>query len=104
VDVTVDGQHVGTAAYQESYPTEWLLIGSRELSSGRHRVEIIRGGFSLHPGNGDGVDGFNRTIGPLVIIRSQPAVPTVRYSSVSGFGRICRSPLPLRWVEVVRPS
>ncbi len=102
--VTVDGDHVGTAAYQESYPGQWLLIGSRELSSGRHRFEITRGGFSLHPGNGDGVDGFNRTIGPLVVIRAQPAVPPVRYSSVRDFDRVCRSPVPLRWVEVVRPA
>jgi len=104
VDVSVDGRHVGTAAYQVSYPGQWLLIGSRRLYGGSHRFEITRGGFSLHPGNGDGVDGFNRTIGPLVVIRSEPAVQPVLYSSVRDFGRLCHSPLPLRWVEVIRSA
>ena len=104
VNVSVDGRHVGTAAYQVSYPGEGLLIGSRWLSRGVHDVEITRGGISLHPGNGDGVDRFNRTIGPLVITPARPAVPVVLYSSVRGFSGICHSPRPLRWVEVVRPA
>jgi hypothetical protein len=104
VNVTVDGRHVGTAAYQVSYPGEELLIGSKWLSHGIHQVEITRGGISLHPGNGDGVDLFNRTIGPLVISPARPAVPVVRYSSVRQFRRLCASSQPLRWVEVVRPA
>jgi hypothetical protein len=104
VDVSVDGRHVGTAAYQESYPGEWLLIGVRRLSGGSHRVEITRGGVSLHPGNGNALDLLNRTIGPLVIIPARPAVPPVRYSSVRDFNQLCHSPVPLRWVEVVRPA
>jgi hypothetical protein len=105
VDVLVDGKHVGTAAYQVSYPGEWLLIGSRRLSRAVHRIEITRGGVSLHPGNGDGIDGFNRTIGPLVIIPARPALPVVRYSGVGQFRQICRSSSqPLRWAEVVQPA
>lgn len=101
VSVIVDGRQVAQDAYQESYPYQWLLIGSVWLSRGTHRIEITRGGFGLHPGNGDGIDGFNRTIGPLDLMPAQPAVPSVRYSSVSQFGRTCRS-LSLRWIEVVR--
>jgi hypothetical protein len=104
VNVSVDGHHVGTAAYQASYPGEWLLIGSRWLSAGIHDVTITRGGISLHPGNGDGVDLFNRALGPLVITPAKPAVPVLRYSSVRGFRRVCESSQPLRWVEVVRPA
>ena len=104
VNVSIDGQHVGTAAYEESYPGEWLLIGSRWLSRGIHHVEITRGGISLHPGNGNGLDDFNRTIGPLVIIPARPAVPVVRYSGVREFQRICQSPRSIRWIEVVRPA
>ena len=104
VNVSVDGRRVGTAAYQASYPGQELLIGSDWLSHGIHHVEITRGGISLHPGNGDGVDNWNRTIGPLVIIPAAPAVPVVRYSSVRGFRRLCTSSKPLRWVEVVRPA
>jgi hypothetical protein len=104
VNVSVDGVHVGTAAYQESYPGEWLLIGSNWLSAGVHRVVITRGSPSLHPGSGNGVDTLNRTIGPLRITPAQPTVPIVRYSSVRGFSRLCQSLQPLRWVEVVRPA
>ncbi len=104
VDVSVDGRRVGTAAYQASYPGEWLLIGSRWLSAAIHKVEITRGGISLHPGNGDGVDQFNRVVGPLVIMPVQPAVPAVRYSSVRAFSGLCESSQRLRWVEVLRPA
>jgi hypothetical protein len=104
VNVSIDGRHVGTAAYQVSYPGQWFLIGSRWLSHAVHVIAITRGGVSLHPGNGEGVDGLNRTIGPLVIIPSRPTVPLVRYTSVRQFRRLCLSTRPLRWVEVVRPA
>jgi hypothetical protein len=104
VNVSVDGQHVGTAAYQVSYPGEWLLIASRRLSAGVHHIEISVGGASLHPGNGPGVDGFNRTIGPLVITPAQPAEPVVHYASVRDFTRLCRAQHQFRWVEVVRSA
>lgn len=104
VEVKIDGQHVGTAAYQVSYPAEWIMIASRWLSAGVHRMEIKRGGTSLRPGNGDGVDPFNRTIGPLVIMPARLSVPTVRYSSVSELPRLCRSYQSLRWLEVTRPA
>jgi len=104
VEVKVDGHHVGTAAYQVSYPAEWILIASRWLSAGLHRVEITRGGISLHAGNGDGVDPFNRTIGPLVIMPARLGVPAVRYSSVRELPRLCRSSHSVRWLEVTRPE
>jgi hypothetical protein len=104
VDVRVDGHHVGTAAYQVSYPAEWIMIASRRLSAGLHRVEIVRGGVSLHAGNGDGVDPFNRTIGPLVIMPAGRDIPAVRYASVRQLPRLCRSSHTVRWLEVVRPA
>jgi hypothetical protein len=104
VNVLVDGRHVGTAAYQVSYPDQWILIGSAWLSRGVHRIAMTRGGVSLHPGNGDGVDGFNRTIGPLVITPVQPAVPVVHYASAAQLAGVCRSSQSLRWLEVVRPT
>jgi hypothetical protein len=104
VNVSVDGRHVGTAAYQESYPGEWLLIGSRSLSGGSHRFQITRGGVSLHPGNGNGLDAFTRTIGPLVIIPTGAALPALRYGSVRTFARLCQMPMSVRWAEVVLPT
>jgi hypothetical protein len=102
VDVSIDGRKVGTAAYQVSYPQQWVLIASRWVSKGVHRIEISRGGVSLHAGNGDGVDLFNRTIGPLVLTPASPPVPQVRYVATAAFARYCRSSAAARWVEVVR--
>lgn len=104
VNVSIDGRRVGTAAYQVSYPGEWIPVGSRWLTQAVHDIEITRGGISLHAGNGDGVDGFNRTIGPLVITQAAPAMPRVRYTSAAQFRRLCRTEPPLRWVEVVHPA
>jgi hypothetical protein len=104
VAVSVDGRHVGIAAYQVSYPAEWILIASRRLSAGLHRIEITRGGISLHAGNGDGVDPFNRTIGPLVIMPARLGAPVVRYGSVRDLPQLCGSSRSLRWLEVTRPE
>jgi hypothetical protein len=104
VDVIVDGRHVATAAYQVSYPGEWIEITSRWLSAGVHRFELVRGGFSLHPGNGDGIDPFNRTLGPLVLMPAQKAVPTMRSASVGEALRLCRSATPPRWIEVAQTA
>ena len=80
------------------------LIASDRLSAGVHRIEITRGGLSLHAGNGNGVDAFSRTIGPLVIMPARLGVPAVRYASVRELPRLCRSSRAVRWVEVARPE
>jgi hypothetical protein len=104
VDVYVDGRHVGTAAYQVSYPDQWVLVATKGLSKGVHKIELRRGGFSLHPGSGKSVDGFNRTIGPLVIIPAAAVTPPVHYESLDALPRLCRSTRALRWLEIVRPA
>ncbi len=104
VDVSIDGRHVGTGAYQVSYPGQWIEIGSQRLSKGVHSIEITRGGVSLHPGNGDGVDLFNRTIGALVLLPAHPVTPPVHYGPLSALHGLCDSPAPLRWLEIVRPA
>jgi hypothetical protein len=104
VSVSVDGRKVAVAAYQASYPGEFLLVGTSRLSRGVHDIAVTRGGTSLHPGNGNGIDTFLRAIGPLVIVPAQPATPIVRYSDVGAFARACKASDPLHWVEVVRPA
>jgi hypothetical protein len=104
VDVYVDGRHVGTAAYQVSYPSQWVLIAKQRLTRGVHRIELRRGGVSLHAGNGNGLDGLNRTIGPLVIIPSRSATPAIHHAPLDALARLCRSAQRLRWLEVVRPA
>jgi hypothetical protein len=102
VNVSIDGHHVATAAYQISYPGESLRLGSRSLTAGVHRIEITVGGASLHPGNGPGIDLFNRAVGGLVLMPAQPQVPAVAFKSTGDFPRLCRSAVPLRWIEIVR--
>jgi hypothetical protein len=104
VDVYVDGRHVGTAAYQVSYPSQWVLIAKHRLTRGVHRIELRRGGVSLHAGNGNGLDGLNRTIGPLVIIPSRSATPAIHRAHLDALAQLCRSTQRLRWLEVVRPA
>jgi len=102
VDLMIDGRHVATAAYQVSYPAAWIEVGSVGLSAGVHRIELVRGGISLHAGNGDGVDPFNRTVGPLVLMPASSSVPALRYTGVQELGRLCDSTKPPRWIEVER--
>jgi len=102
IDVYVDGRHVGTAAYQVSYPDQWVLVATKHLSKGVHRIELRRGGVSLHAGNGNGVDALNRTLGPLVIIPATAVPPTVHYANADALPSLCRSKQRLRWLEVVR--
>jgi hypothetical protein len=63
VDVVIDGRRAGSARDELAQPANWLELGSLELSAGPHRVELVRGGGSLAPGNGDGP----RTLGELVL-------------------------------------
>ena len=63
VDVRIDGRDAGSARDELAQPANWLDLGSLELGAGEHRVELVRSGGSLAPGNGDGP----RTLGSLVL-------------------------------------
>ena len=63
VDVRIDGRDAGAARDELAQPANWLHLGSLELGAGEHRVELVRSGGSLAPGNGDGP----RTLGSLVL-------------------------------------
>ena len=68
VEVRIDGRHAGSASDELAQPANWLELGSLELDAGAHRVELVRSGGSLAPGNGDGP----RTLGSLVLRRREP--------------------------------
>jgi hypothetical protein len=104
VQVSVDGRPVGTAAYQVSYPGEYVRIGTSWISEGVHTIAISRGGISLHAGNGDGVDALNRLFGPLRIVPVADAVPSVREMTPAAFAHLCRTAYPARWVEVLQAA
>jgi hypothetical protein len=49
--VYVDGRYAGRATSVQT-PQQMARVGTVTLTRGRHRVEIVRGGGSLAPGNG----------------------------------------------------
>lgn len=59
--VWIDGRRVGKVG-QVNTPEQWLEVGTLALASGRHQVEIRRGGVSPAPGNG-----FRGELGPLAL-------------------------------------
>ena len=80
------------------------MIASHWLSAGPHKIEIKRGGISLHAGNGDGIDPFNRTIGPLVIMPARLASRSCTTPSVSNCLGYAGPRRLVRWLEVTRPA
>ena len=73
VEVRIDGRHAGAARDELAQPANWLELGSLELDAGTHRVELVRAGGDLSPGNGDG----SRTLGSLVLRRREPQAARV---------------------------
>jgi hypothetical protein len=96
VEVRIDGRRLGEARDELSQPANWIELTELPLQAGRHRVELVRGGGTLAPGNGDG----RRMLGPLVLRRTGnpsriSALPPRRWRSLCG--------RTLAWVEVIRP-
>jgi hypothetical protein len=102
VKFLVDGRLIGTVAYEERYPGQFLHIGTRWLAAGPHTLLIERGGGSLHPGSGDDVDSGTRDLGPIVFSAEEPTVPRVRVAPASAAARICAAPVGYQWIEVLR--
>jgi len=104
VRVLVDQKPVGAIRWQQSYPGQYEQIGKVRLSAGEHGFQVVRGGGSLLPGTGDGIDGSGSTrrIGPVAFV---PAGAAARLHTVSAAQAavVCRSDLPLDWIEIVKP-
>jgi hypothetical protein len=99
-----DGRGVGTLAYEERYPNQFLRIGTITLAAGRHTLTIRRGGGSLHPGSGDDVDPDTRALGPIVLVPRGSQTYQVRVAPASAAARICAAPVGYEWMEVLRPG
>jgi hypothetical protein len=100
----IDGHKVGTVAYEERYPTQFLHIGSRMLAAGRHTLVIERGGGSLHPGSGDDVDPDTRGLGPIVLLARGSQSYQLHVASAAAAARVCSAPLGYEWMEVLKPG
>jgi hypothetical protein len=97
VEVRIDARRVGKAGDELSQPASWIELDEIPLGAGRHQVELIRGGGTLAPGNGDG----RRLIGPLVLRPSRASnrvseLPARRWRSLCG--------RTIAWAEVIRPG
>jgi hypothetical protein len=104
VKFILDGRSVGTIAYEERYPDQFLRIGARELSAGAHTLTLIRGGGSLHPGSGDDVDPDTRGLGPIVLIPGESPSARVHVVPAGAAQRVCSAPVGYEWMEVLRPG
>jgi hypothetical protein len=96
VEVRIDGRRIGTARNELSQPASWIELNEARLEAGRHRVELVRGGGTLAPGNGDG----RRMLGPLAL-RRVGAAPQVATLPPRRWRNLCGR--ELAWAEVIRP-
>jgi hypothetical protein len=95
--VEIDGRAVASAAYEANEPRQYVHAGSVSLTAGTHQLRVLRGGGSLHPGNG--------TINQLRFISfSSPASLTTQVTMLppASWRQLCGRRLD--WLELVRPS
>jgi hypothetical protein len=104
VRFSIDGHRVGTLAYEERYPSQFLHIGTAALAAGHHTLTILRGGGSLHPGSGDDVDPDTRGLGPILLLPQGSQAYRLRFASAAAAQRICRAPVGYEWMEILRPG
>ena len=94
VDAQLDDRELGTVSNELSQPYNWIELGRVRLEAGRHRAELVRGGGTLAPGNGDG----RRIIGPLAL-RPARAPSSVVELAPERWRSLCGR--PLAWVEAI---
>jgi hypothetical protein len=104
IKFVLDGRAVGTIAYEDRYPNQYLYIGTRTLAAGRHTLTIERGGGSLHPGSGDDVDPDTRSFGPIVLLPRGSQSYRLEVAPAAAAARICTAPVGYEWMEVLRPG
>jgi len=104
VKFILDGHSVGTVAYEERYPDQFIRIGARQLGAGAHTLTLVRGGGSLHPGSGDDVDPDTRGLGPVVLLPGESPSARVHVVPAGAAAKACSAPVGYQWMEVLRPG
>jgi len=102
VSFVLDGHTVGTVAYEERYPSQFLYVGARRLAAGSHTLVVKRGGASLHPGSGNDVDPDTRTLGTIVLLPRGSQTYRVKVAPASAAPSVCAAPTGYEWMEVIR--
>ncbi len=100
----LDGRPVGTIAYEERYPDQFLHIGVRTLAAGGHTLVIERGNGSLHPGSGDDQEPDARGLGVIVLSSREPQSERVQVAPAGAAARVCSAPVGYQWIEVLKPG
>jgi len=100
----LDKRSVGTVAYEERYPGQFIHIGARQLAGGAHTLELVRGGGSLHPGSGDNVDPDTGELGQIVLIPGESPSAQVKVVPASEAAKVCATPVGYQWMEVLTPG
>jgi hypothetical protein len=104
VTLYIDGRRVGSIAYEERYPGQFLHFATLPLSSGKHLIRLTRPNGSLSPGSGDGPDASSGVIGPLTFTLEQPQDGSLIVVPGSEAGRVCAARTGYEWMEVLAPD
>ena len=94
VKVLVDGRSVGRALSVQT-PEQMAQVANVSLAAGRHRLEIVRGGGDLKPGNGQDEVYDTVFVAPDVPVRLVSMPPSLARS-------LCGRHLD--WIEVTTPT
>jgi hypothetical protein len=98
VSVSVDGRAVGSVSYESGNEGNYALPLDADLTAGRRRITLERGGGSPAPGD--------HTPSRLVAIVLEPERAThtaaVETMPTAEWRRLCGRPVD--WIEAVRPS
>jgi hypothetical protein len=100
----VDGRRVGSLAYEERYPGQYLSFAHTKLGAGTHRIRLTRPNAGLEPGSGDGPDGSTSVLTPLVFSLQKPEDGRLLVAPASAAARVCAARVGYQWIEVLSPG
>jgi hypothetical protein len=104
VTLYVDGRRVGSVAYQERYPGQYLRFGRISLTAGAHEVRLTRPNGDLHSGDGDGPDPSSGIVGALTFTLEQPGGGSLEVVPGREARRVCAAHMGYQWMEVLAPT
>ena len=85
VDLTIDGQTVGSARHVLNNEGQYVLLGDVALAAGEHQVVVGFAAADLHPGSG----GAAPAVGPLLLSRTEAADATLVRLPASDWRELC---------------
>jgi hypothetical protein len=85
VELFVDGELVGDVRHQLNNSGFGVRLGSADLDTGRHEIEVRFDGADLAPGSG----GAPGVVGPLIVSRAQAGEPGLVEVGARQAERLC---------------